>query len=184
MKTTLSEEEIDALLYNAREGDVPFIKEMFATFVSPDALPGILDPITKNSMVHMAAGNGHLELVAYLLTLVKEPKNFVNLQNDSGNTALHWAAYNGHLPVVEVLVEKGADVFLKNSCGHDSMYEAHANSQEEVENWMLKRFAIEDEVNIEDHGEDTKITYTPGTESKELEEAAAKAAQDMEKMTV
>ena len=68
----------------------------------------------------MAAGNGHLETVKYLLGLVAEygPESlseFVNRQNETGNTALHWASLNGHIDVVKCLCDEfGADPFIKN----------------------------------------------------------------------
>lgn len=176
--TSLSQEEKDALIYDAREGDLEYLKEVFTTIVPGLLLPTIEDDITRSTTIHMAAANGHLEVVKYLLSLLpeKEASELASKQNDNGNTALHWAAYNGHLEVCQLLAEQyKVDVFIKNSSGHDAIYEAEANNKEEVENWLLKMYAIEDNVKVEDQGENTKVTYTPGTESKELEEQAAEA---------
>lgn len=176
--TSLSQEEKDALIYDAREGDLEYLKEVFTTIVPALLLPTIEDDITRSTTIHMAAANGHLEVVKYLLSLLpeKEASELASKQNDNGNTALHWAAYNGHLEVCQLLAEQyKVDVFIKNSSGHDAIYEAEANNKEEVENWLLKMYAIEDNVKVEDQGENTKVTYTPGTESKELEEQAAEA---------
>lgn len=128
----------------------------------------------------MAAANGHVEVVKYLLSLLPkdEAEKLASRQNESGNTALHWAAYNGHLEVCQLLTQEyNVDVYIKNGSGHDAIYEAEANNQEEVENWLLKMFAIEDNVKVEEKGEDTKVTYTPGKESKELEEQAQEAVK-------
>jgi ankyrin repeat protein len=43
----------------------------------------------------MASGNGHDEIVSYLI----EAGADLNLQNETGNTALHWAALNNHMKI-------------------------------------------------------------------------------------
>lgn len=178
--TSLSQEEKDAIIYDAREGDLDYLKEIFSTIIPAKLLPTITDDITMSTPVHMAAANGHLAVVEYLLSLLPqdEAEALANAKNDLGNTPLHWAAFSGHLAVVQLLVEKyKVDVFAKNTSNHDAIFEAEANCQEEVENWFLLKYAIEDDIKIDESGEDTKITYTPGKESKEQEEAAAEFAE-------
>lgn len=182
--TSLNQEEMDAILYDAREGDLEFLKLALPSIIPGSLLPTVKDSVTGSTPVHMAAGNGHLEVLKFFLGLVtpEEAKLMVSAKNDSGNTALHWAAFNGHLPIVKLLVEEyGADVFDKNSSGHDAIFEAENGNQEEVENWLLLKFAIEDDVKIDELGEDTKITYTPGSESKRLDEEALEAKQKLQK---
>ncbi|KAK6461625.1 ankyrin repeat-containing domain protein [Scheffersomyces coipomensis] len=178
----LSQEEMDAVIYDSREGDLTTLKEIFEE-IGSEALLTIKDDITLSTPLHMAAGNGHLEVVKYFLTLLskEEAIKYASIPNESGNTALHWAAFSGHLPVVELLVEEyQCDVFLKNKSNHDAIFEAENNNQTEVENWFLKKFAVEDDFKIEEDGDETKITYTPGSESKEADERAAKAKQEEE----
>lgn len=180
--TSLNQEEMDAVLYDAREGDLEFLKLAFPSIIPGLLVPTIKDSITLSTPIHMAAGNGHLDVMEFFLSLVtpEVAAEMVRAKNDSGNTALHWAAFNGHLPVVKALVEKyGADVFDKNSSGHDAIFEAENGGQEEVENWLLLKYAIEDDVQVDDSGEDTKITYTPGSESKRLDDEAAEAAKKL-----
>lgn len=177
--TSLTQEEQDAIIYDAREGDLEYLQEVFTKIVPGSLLPTIRDEITLSTPVHMAAANGHLEVVKYLLSLVdeREAAELANAKNETGNTPLHWAAYNGHLDVVKVLVEKyGADVYAKNALSHDALFEAEKNGQTAVENWMLLKFAPEETISVEDVGEDTKITYTPGQESYEIDRQAAEAA--------
>lgn len=193
--TSLNQEEMDAILYDAREGDLDFLKQAFPSVIPGLLLPTVKDDITLSTPIHMAAGNGHLEVLEFFLSLVsaEEAVKMVAAKNDSGNTALHWASFNGHLPVVKCLVEKfGADVFDKNNSGHDSIFEANNGGHEDVENWFLLKFAIEDEIKVDESGEDTKITYTPGAESKRLDEEAVEASKrlasekelkDVEKLT-
>lgn len=180
--TSLNQEEMDAILYDAREGDLEFLKLAFTSIIPGLLLPTVKDSITLSTPIHMAAGNGHLEVMEFFLSLVvpETAAEMVKAKNDSGNTPLHWAAFNGHLPVVKALVEKyGADVFEKNSSGHDAIFEAEYGKQEEVENWFLLKFAIEDDIKVDDSGEDTKITYTPGSESQRLDDEAADAAKKL-----
>ncbi|CAN3356717.1 ankyrin repeat-containing protein Yar1p [Diutina catenulata] len=179
----LTQEEMDCVNYDARDGDLDTLKEIFAEIGGP-ALLTIKDDQTLSTPVHMAAGNGHLEVVEYLLSLLspEEAKKLVKQTNDSGNTPLHWAAFAGHLPVVKALIEKyGADPFQKNDQGHDAIYEAEDNNQEDVETWLLQNFAVEETIKIEDHGEDTKITYTPGQESYEQDKLAREAQEEAER---
>lgn len=180
--TSLNQEEMDAILYDAREGDLEFLKLAFPSIIPGLLLPTVKDSITLSTPIHMAAGNGHLEVMEFFLSLVsaEQAAEMVRAKNDSGNTALHWAAFNGHLAVVKALVEKyGADVFDKNSSGHDAIFEAENGGQEEVENWFLLKFAIEDDIKVDDSGEDTKITYTPGSESQRLDDEASEAAKNL-----
>ncbi|WPK24227.1 hypothetical protein PUMCH_001494 [Australozyma saopauloensis] len=166
--TSLSQEEMDAVLYDCREGDLDFLKEVFTEMVPALLLPTIRDENTLSTPIHMAAANGHLEVLQYLLSLVDRDTavELANAKNDSGNTPLHWACYRGHLKIVQLLVEEfGADVYAKNSSSHDALFEAEHNGQTEVENWLLLKFAVEEEVSVDESGENTKITYTPGNES-------------------
>lgn len=181
----LSQEEMDAVIYDARSGDLQNLKEIFDE-ISPSLLMNIKDDITQSTPIHMAAANGHLEVLDYLLSIVvaADAKTLVNAQNDSGNTALHWAAYNGHLKVVELLTDKyGGDVFIKNKSGHDVMFEAENNNKQEIEQWFLKKFSVEDDFKFEEGEEESKITYKPGTEIKQADEEAKKAQADLESST-
>lgn len=187
METSLDQEDMDSIVYEARVGDLESLTELFTKYVSPTVLPSIKDDVTFSTPLHMAAANGHTAVAKFLLSLLpkEEAVKMVNNQNESGNTPLHWASYNGHLEIVKLLVEEyGADVFLKNSLSHDALFEAENNNQAEVENWFLLKFAIENDVKVEDDGENTKITYTPGSESHELDKEASKAQDELRALEV
>lgn len=177
--TELTQEEMDAVIYDAREGDLESLREIFEE-IGGATIKAIKDDITLSTPIHMACANGHLELLKYLLNLVslEEALVLANQKNDTGNTPLHWASFNGHLPIVELLCDKyQSDPFIKNELGHDAIYEANNNEQEDIENWFLMKYAPEDQINMEEIGEDTKITYTPGKESKEADDEAKKAEE-------
>lgn len=181
----LTQEEMDAVIYDAREGDLQNLKEIFDE-ISPKVLVDIKDDITLSTPIHVAAANGHTEVLDYLLSIIskEEAKTLVNAQNESGNTSLHWAAYNGHLEVIELLTSKyEGDVFIKNKSGHDVMFEAENNNRQDIEQWFLKKFSVEDDFKIEEGEEESKITYKPGTEIKEADEEARKVQQDLESET-
>ena len=54
--------------------------------------------------LHLAARNGHKDVVALLLD--KMDGASIAAKDDEGKTALHWAAENGHKDVVALLLDK------------------------------------------------------------------------------
>ena len=180
----LTQEEMDAVVYDASEGDIDTLTEIF-TELPGELLLTVKDDITGSTPIHMAAANGHIAVVEYLLSVVPkdEAKKLAAQTNDSGNTALHWAAFNGHLEVVKCLVDVyEVDPFLKNEQGHDAIYEAEQNAQAEVETWFLKKFAVENDydLKLEENDEETKITFQPGNESRLADEEAAAKKKELE----
>lgn len=175
----LTQEEMDCLILDAREGDLKNLQEIFDE-ISPLLLVKVQDDITLSTPIHMAAANGHKQVLEYLLSIVskEDAKTLVNKQNESGNTPLHWAAYNGHLDIVKLLADDyEADVFIKNKINHDAMFEAENNSKSEIEQWFLKKYSVESDFKFEEGEEESKITYQPGKETKEADERAKLAAK-------
>ncbi|ODQ79454.1 hypothetical protein BABINDRAFT_161852 [Babjeviella inositovora NRRL Y-12698] len=181
----LTQEEMDCILYDARVGDLESLTEIF-TELAGSVLLTIKDEFSLSTPIHMASANGHVEVVKYLLSKLtkEESKAFINLQNDSGNTALHWAALNGHLPVVEVLCEYDADAFIKNSSGHDAIFEAENNNKEEIENWFLKKYAIEDDYfgKLDEDAPET-VKFQPGMEIEQAQKEGVAAEKELEEQT-
>lgn len=175
---TLSQEEMDYIILDARAGEMDNLKEIF-TEISPALLKSIKDTETSSTPIHMAAGNGHIDIVKYLLSLLpkEDAEQLAARRNSSGNTALHWAALNGHNDVVKVLADQyKVDVFSKNEAGRDALFEAENGGHQDMVNWMLKEYAVEDQIKVQDTDEDTRISYVPGNESKEAQEKAQSAA--------
>lgn len=168
MLETLTEEQMENVVYDARYGDLDTLRAIFEQEVDPKVVPEVRDPSSGATMVHMAAANGHLEVVEFLGTLIKNEdalKAYLNATNTNGNTALHWAAFNGHLEVVKYLCEHGADPFLRNEYGHDVFYEAGNNEKEKVEDYLLERYGEELDAQMErDFEEGETATEATGAE--------------------
>ena len=65
----------------------------------------------KWTPLHIAAGNGHTEVVELLL----EKGADINAKDEYGGTPLHYAALKGQTEVAEFLLEKKADVHPKRN---------------------------------------------------------------------
>ncbi|RKF54765.1 Ankyrin repeat-containing protein YAR1 [Erysiphe neolycopersici] len=148
---SLSEEEIDDLLYFARIGDYDEFESLREELCgrekiqSIELLQAVKDENSGNEVLHMAAANGHCDFIQKICKMLskRSPQNttmlsLLNAQNLAGNTPLHWAALNGHLDAVQFLMEQGADPTISNKMGHDAIYEAELNDKKEVVEWVLK----------------------------------------------
>jgi ankyrin repeat protein len=76
------------------------------------------DPENGNRAIHIAAQNGHLDLVKLLLAR----KADVNAQNNGGQTPLHMSVAYDLDDVSSTLVAAGANEELKNADGHPAKY--------------------------------------------------------------
>lgn len=122
------------LLDLARDGDLEAFK---AVFSEPEGYNKVLaekDEYSQSTPFHMAAANGHHDLLKLLIENIPENlrKDAVNAVNYTGNTALHWAALTGSLECAKLLCEAGADPLLRNSSGIDPCYQSDTSQNEEV----------------------------------------------------
>ncbi|KFY21015.1 hypothetical protein V491_03232, partial [Pseudogymnoascus sp. VKM F-3775] len=148
MAPTLSEDDTDDLIYFARAGEFGDFREALEALCKREGcavdeiLAVAVDGESGNGVLHMAAANGHSDIIKHLLTTLPPSSpslpTLLNSRNAAGNTPLHWAALNGHLSAVQVLVEAGADPYIQNGVGHDAIYEAEVNDRKEAVDWMLK----------------------------------------------
>ncbi|KAK3057411.1 ankyrin repeat-containing protein [Extremus antarcticus] len=157
---TLSSDDVDALLYLTRVNETAELQQTLSDLTQKyNCLPGdviasAVDPDSGNTVLHFASANGFLDLVkSFLHQLVpvantngvngtsadqSQSPQFVNRQNQEGNTPLHWAAYNGHLEIVKSLIDVGADMWIKNSAGHLAMFEAERAEKNDVVQHLLQ----------------------------------------------
>src|SRR5437868_8406594 len=96
---------IDGSLFDAaRKGDVDKLKALLDEH--PNKLYARTEPY-EHTMLHVAAQNGRLQAVEFLLERGIDP----NIREKGDNTyAMHWAAAAGHLDVVRRLADAGGDV--------------------------------------------------------------------------
>lgn len=183
----LDQEDQDAIILDARSGDLESLKDIFTNLVEPKLVVTCLDAVSKSTPLHMAAANGHTEVVQYLASLIAEPeerKKWVNAQNETGNTALHWASLNGCVECVKVLCnELEADPFVRNQFDHDAIFEAERASHEEVEQFYLEKYDVEPENG--DAQEESKVQVKEGTEIEQVTKEATEALrQSTEKLSL
>ena len=58
---------------------------------------------------------------------------------------MHWAALNGHVAAVQILVDSGVDVWVKNAAGNLPVFEAERAEKDEVVAVLLIAGGKEDE---------------------------------------
>ncbi|KAL1893601.1 ankyrin repeat-containing protein [Sporothrix stenoceras] len=145
---TLTEDEVDDLIYFARANEADDFKTTLAELstsksVAPlEVLTAAVDA-GKNTPLHMAGANGHKDIVSLILSEIKSGEkparqSFLDATNSFGNTALHWAAMNGHLDVVKLLVEEGgASPALANDKNYVALDLAGLNDKVAVVDYFL-----------------------------------------------
>ncbi|KAH0828965.1 cytoplasmic protein [Lanmaoa asiatica] len=134
-----TDDDRQELLLSCRYGDLQDI-HLFVSKFSPDALNSVQDD-NGNTILHMAAGNGHMDVLAYLLPLVSP--NVLIQKNNAGSTPLHWAAVNQHLEVVKALVRfpggPGVDMIdIKNAAGRSPLGEAEIAGWDDGARWFVQ----------------------------------------------
>eukprot|EP00123_Amoebidium_parasiticum_P020567 comp5257_c0_seq1/m.1292 comp5257_c0_seq1/g.1292 ORF comp5257_c0_seq1/g.1292 comp5257_c0_seq1/m.1292 type:complete len:173 (-) comp5257_c0_seq1:49-567(-) len=125
-----SEDDRVEFVLCARYGEEEEVKAYLDRGIPMDCRDG-----NGNTALHMAAANGHAEVVQLLLT--KCTRDDVNATNEPKNTPLHWAALNGHRQICELLVKAGADINVQNGAGHSPLYEALSNNREDVSDYLM-----------------------------------------------
>lgn len=78
------------------------------------------DPMTTGvwqTLLHVAAANGHGKIVDFLLEGDKYDKALINRIDNNRNTALHLAAAGGHVEIVKTLLAHGFDPALTGAHG-------------------------------------------------------------------
>ncbi|KAI9707590.1 MAG: hypothetical protein M1836_000551 [Candelina mexicana] len=189
----LSEEDLDDILYFCRAGELEILENHLARLSDDndasrqDIIFAAFDASSGNSMLHMAAANGHTDILQCIMNDLVGPSDllihpFVNARNSAGNTALHWACLNGHLPIVKILLGKGADTTIKNKAGHDAVYEAEVAGKEEVVRWLLvERKGLEVGANGSDGEEEGRADGMDGVEANGATEEGRGEVDKLEK---
>ncbi|KAJ7286850.1 ankyrin repeat-containing domain protein [Mycena rebaudengoi] len=134
----------DELLLSCRYGDVDDVK-LFVEQFGFDAVADVRDD-NGNTPIHMLCGNGHTDLLDYLLPHI--PPALLSARNSAQSTPLHWAALNAHLEVVQKLVQfpdgPGIDLIdIKNAAGRSPLGEAENAGWEEGAKWLVQMMKLD-----------------------------------------
>lgn len=74
-----------------------------------------MEPETLNTLAHLIVT--HFDVQVYMLNLVTQFPNLLNVQNKQGNTPLHIAASKNYGSLVKGMLELGANGSIKNADG-------------------------------------------------------------------
>ncbi|KAF9649492.1 ankyrin [Thelephora ganbajun] len=140
-------EDIEELLLIARYGELDELKSFIEKFGTKPLIKARDED--GNSVLHMVCGNGHLDLLDYLVPNYIPP-SLATVQNSSaGSTPLHWATLNKQLDVVKQLVKLcgalGPSVLdVKNKSGRSAITGAEMNEWTEGVTWMVGVMSVDD----------------------------------------
>jgi hypothetical protein len=112
------------------------------------ALCNVEDPVNGNFALHIAAQNGHLEIVRQLIDLGVD----VNVKNRKGNSPLHMSVQYDLYFVSKLLIDSGANQDLENDAGMKASVGIDGNKVDK-EAWdnpltMLSSASNEEQFNI------------------------------------
>ncbi|KAH9920964.1 cytoplasmic protein [Fomitopsis serialis] len=174
---TPTADDIEDLLLSCRYGDLEDVQQFVDRF-GPDPLNDARDE-RGNTVLHMAAGNGHTETLEYLLRHVSPA--LLSAQNDARSTALHWAALNSHLAVAQALVKfpngPGLDLIdVKNEAGRTPLGEAENVGWEEGAKWFVEVMNLDESAK----GEELQVAEDAEKIEVEIQDAEGQVA----KMTI
>jgi len=100
------------------------------------ALANVQDRKNGNRPLHIAAQNGHLELVKFLVGAGAD----VNAQNAGGQTAMHMATSYDIDAVVKVLNDAGADGSIVNDDGYAAKWGLAGEKDPTSANYFVEQF--------------------------------------------
>ncbi|KAJ3124526.1 hypothetical protein HK098_001074 [Nowakowskiella sp. JEL0407] len=143
----------DEFVLCARYGELEEMKELINNYLQSigETSPSnatLRDLFTRkdsdlNTALHMAAANGHVDILKYLIPYLTPGD--IGIGNQEGSTALHWAAVNGQVKAVEMLLAAGADATQKNNSGRSAVTVGEQQGQLEAVQLLLKSFEPEED---------------------------------------
>lgn len=168
------EELYQAFVDCARQGEAEILREAIAE--DKTLVPKARDA-HGNTALHMAAGNGLVEIVDILLKS-EGAKRILDAKNDCGNTPLHWAVVSNKIDVVERLLKAGARTTIRNAGGNTPLREAELRNNDKIALAILKAMPLEEMAKEKTKGaqkdSDIEPIYNSAAEKKQTEKEAAK----------
>ncbi|KAJ7647904.1 hypothetical protein FB45DRAFT_894730 [Roridomyces roridus] len=149
-------DEQDDFLLACRYGDLDDVKQ-FVDQYGVDAAASVRDD-NGNTALHMICGNGHSDLLDYMVSIV--PPSLLSSQNTALSTPLHWAALNSHLDVMKKLVE------FPKLAGWD-----------EGAQWLVQMMNLDPEGGVKEGESDADPTIGPEGIEIEIEDADGQMAK-------
>ena len=123
----------------AKAGDLTRVRELIA---ADPTIVNLRDD-TQKTPLHIAAENGHLDIVQIFICGGVD----LNAVDENKNTPLHLAAAGGHSSIVQQLVNAGASVYVQNKEGVDPLVVAVANGYKDIVQALLDAHALD---NVQD----------------------------------
>ncbi|EIW71462.1 hypothetical protein TREMEDRAFT_23547, partial [Tremella mesenterica DSM 1558] len=136
-----TEEEEEEFLLSCRYGELDEVKNYVDKFGWETVV--LARDERGNTCLHMICGNGHLDILEYLLPHL--PAELLSTTNEAGSPPIHFAVINNHTAIVRSLVELGEEngggiKLLKqtNAAGKDAFSIAMfaGEGKEEVAGWI------------------------------------------------
>eukprot|EP00929_Paragymnodinium_shiwhaense_P023158 TRINITY_DN14578_c0_g1_i2.p1 TRINITY_DN14578_c0_g1~~TRINITY_DN14578_c0_g1_i2.p1 ORF type:complete len:1499 (+),score=434.39 TRINITY_DN14578_c0_g1_i2:423-4499(+) len=97
-------------------------------------------------LLHWAAGQGHEEVVQWLLSCKADPGAESKETSLEGRTPLMWACRNDHLSVAKSLVAAGADPNFVTKKGINALHWAAWGGSVAVSTWLIEDLAMDPDV--------------------------------------
>ncbi|KAG9036549.1 hypothetical protein FRB95_008604 [Tulasnella sp. JGI-2019a] len=144
-----SNEDFEELLLSCRYGELDEVKGFVDKF-GCNVVATVRDE-NGNTVLHMVCGNGHNEVLDYLLTIT--PPELLSVTNNLRSTPLHWATTNKHLETVQRLVQfpQGPGPTLidqRNLAGLTAVGEAEMVEWDEGAKWLVSVMRLKNDVVI------------------------------------
>lgn len=145
---------LSALKFAAKTGSSIVASLMISTYnVDPD-IRFYHSRLTDQTVLHVAASKGHLQLVQQLAALGAD----LQARNHAGRTPLHDAAYAGELEVVRTLVTLGADVMARDALELTPLHSAAKKGRSDVCQYLLDQGAMVDAMSKDPQVPDSPVT--------------------------
>jgi ankyrin repeat protein len=104
---------------------------------------------------HISCAVGGYNIVEYVLKDLKMTF-FVRIQDNDDNTGLHLASKHGHLHVVNLLLEYGADMNLKNKEFNNALELSCRYGYYEITKKLINQYST---INLESHSKDNPLNF-------------------------